>query len=260
MLIKINSEAMEQLTETEKRVIVFINANANKFSKMSIGDVADETFSSPATVSRAIKKCGLNGFAELRYQVAHQADLHADTIAVNEILNKSLQEVTYTIEQISIETVFQIIQEIKKASKIILLARGLTEHIAQEFALKLQVLGYNVFANYDPMMMQSITKRIKPTDLVIIFSLSGTTQELLKAAENAASIGSKIICLTCGNLDSPLAKISDIAMFGFKHSHTSIKIMDATSRLPLYVMSRIIFDYLAVQQQQEEENQKLKSR
>lgn len=256
MLIRVSSDVMEQLTETEKKIIVFINANADKFSKMSIGDVADETFSSVATVSRAIKKCGLNGFAELRYQLAHQTDFHADTIAVNEILNKSLQEVTRTIEQISIENVFKIIWEIKKSSKIILLARGLTEHIAQEFALKLQVLGYNVFANYDPMMMQSITKRLKPDELVIIFSLSGATQELLSAAENAASTGSKIICLTCGNLYSPLAKISDIVMFGFKHSHTSIKIMDATSRLPLYVMARIIFDYLVVQHQKEEENQK----
>ena len=196
------------------------------------------------------------GFAELRYQLANQAASHVDTIAVNEILNKSLQEVTRTIEQISVETVFQIVKEIKKASRIVLLARGLTEHIAQEFALKLQILGYNVFANYDPMMMQSITKRLKRDELVIIFSLSGATKELLSAAENAASTGSKIICLTCGNLDCALAKISDIVMFGFKHSHTSIKIMDATSRLPLYVMARIIFDYLALQHQQEDDKKK----
>ena len=62
MLIKISSEAMEQLTETERRVIVFINSHADKFSKMSIGDVADEIFSSPATVSRTIKKMRLGRF------------------------------------------------------------------------------------------------------------------------------------------------------------------------------------------------------
>ena len=37
---------------------------------MSILEVAEQTFSSPATVSRTIKKCGISGFAELRYLLA----------------------------------------------------------------------------------------------------------------------------------------------------------------------------------------------
>lgn len=37
------------------------------------------------------------------------------------------------------------------------------------------------------------------------------------------------------------------AVFGYKHHHVSITSVDATSRLPLYVISRILIDYLTKQ-------------
>ena len=51
----------------------------------------------------------------------------------------------------------------------------------------------------------------------------------------------------------PVARIAHAAVFGYKHHHVSITSVDATSRLPLYVISRIIVDYLTMQQQQEQE-------
>lgn len=88
MLIKLDHNFHEHLTETEKKVINFINMNVEKIASMSISDVADATFSSPATVSRTIKKCGISGFAELRYLLAQQQETRTDDTDVNEIFNK----------------------------------------------------------------------------------------------------------------------------------------------------------------------------
>ncbi len=253
MLIQLDQALLDRLTDTEKRVIAFINLNADRISVMSIGDVAEQTYSSPATVSRTIKKCGLSGFAELRYQLARQEQNHQASVAVNEIMSKSLKEVTYTIEQVSTEDVQQAIKEICRAKHIYLLARGISEMVAREFTLKLQLMGFFVFSNYDPLMMQSVTKHLHKGDLVIIFSLSGKTPELVHAAENAASLGGRIICITCGERDTPLAHLAHLTFFGFKHSHVSIKSTDATSRLPLMVISRIIVDYLAIEREKEEQ-------
>ena len=101
--------------------------------------------------------------------------------------------------------------------------------------------------------MQEITSHVKKHELVIIFTLSGKTPELLRAAENASSLGARIITVTCGDPGTALARIAQVAVFGYKHQHVSIKSVDATSRLPLYVISRIIVDYLTMQQQQEQE-------
>lgn len=43
------------------------------------------------------------------------------------------------------------------------------------------------------------------------------------------------------------------AVFGYKHHHVSITSVDATSRLPLYVISRILIDYITKQMNAEEE-------
>lgn len=204
MLIKIDHAFHERLTPTEKQVINFINMNVDKISNMSILDVAEQTFSSPATVSRTIKKCGIGGFAELRYLLSQQTDEHKSSIEVNEIFKKSLQEVTNTIDHLSIDTILKVVDLLKNANRIYILSRGLTELVAQEFGLKLQILGYNIFSISDPAIMQKITNEIKQDELLFVFSLSGHTEELISSVENAVSLGAKIVCCTCGHDDAPL--------------------------------------------------------
>ena len=86
-----------------------------------------------------------------------------------------------------------------------------------------------------------------------IYLLSGKTPELLTAAENASSLGARIITITCGDPGVPLARIAHVAVYGYKHKHVSITSVDATSRLPLYVISRILIDYITKQMNAEEE-------
>lgn len=250
MLIKL-ADLHGHLTETEQEVIQFLNRNVDKISSMSISDVAEATYSSPATVSRTVKKCGISGFAELRYIITQQSKSSgSDDLALNEIFNKSLLEVTNTIERLSIDTILSVVRELGKAERIYMLSRGLTEHVADEFCLKLQLLGFNVLSNSDPSIMQEICNHVKKNELVVIFSLSGQTAELVHAAENARSLGVPIICITCGAPDVPLARMANVTVFGYKHRHVSIKAVDATSRLPLSVISRIIIDYLTQQMEE----------
>lgn len=254
MLIKLASDFREHLTETEQNIVAFLNGNMEKVASMSIIDVADATYSSPATVSRAVKKCGISGFAELRYILAQELATAKETIDVNEIFNKSRLEVLNTIDHLKIETILSVVKELCQAKRIYLLSCGLSKHVAQEFALKLQLLGYNILSIADDSaIMQEITRNVKAQELVIIFSLSGKTEELVRAAENVISLGARIVCITCGTPEATLARMANIAIFGYKHSHVSIKTVDATSRLPLYVISRIIVDYLVIQHQQEKE-------
>ena len=147
---------------------------------------------------------------------------------------------------------------LKNANRIYILSRGLTELVAQEFGLKLQILGYNIFSISDPAIMQKITNEIKQDELLFVFSLSGHTEELISSVENAVSLGAKIVCCTCGHDDAPLATLAQVTLFGYKHQHVSIKKVDVTSRFPLYVLSRIIIDYLALQQNQDNEKAKKK--
>jgi DNA-binding MurR/RpiR family transcriptional regulator len=245
LIIKIDHAIYERLTATEKQVINYINTNVDKIATMSIVDVAEETFSSPATVSRTIKKCGIGGFAELRYILSKKNNETSDSGQVNEILEKSLREATNTVEQLAINNVLNAIELIQKAGRIYILARGLTELVAQEFSFKLQLLGYNAFQISDPNVMKKITCDVKKDELLVIFSLYGKTAELINSAENAVSMGAKVISCCCAD-ETPLKTLSTVYLKGYKYNHVSIKKFEVTSRMPLNVISRILIDYLAL--------------
>ena len=88
MLIELNQEKSDRLSKTEQEVIKYINENEKKLSELSIVDIAFETYSSPSTVSRAIRKCGINGFNELRYRLTVK-ESNTQIQNMGEILNKS---------------------------------------------------------------------------------------------------------------------------------------------------------------------------
>lgn len=56
MIFQIDKTIYEQLSETEQYIVDFISQNEDKISYLSITNIADKTFSSPATVSRTIQK------------------------------------------------------------------------------------------------------------------------------------------------------------------------------------------------------------
>ena len=88
MIIQLNDKIKSKLTSSEEQVIKYINENDNKLVDMSIVDIAEETFTSPATVSRAIKKCGVNGFMELRYNLSKRKEEINSSKDINEIFSK----------------------------------------------------------------------------------------------------------------------------------------------------------------------------
>lgn len=243
MLIQINREIAEKLSATELAIVRFINEHEQEFSELSILDIAAETFSSPATVSRAIKKCNISGFSELRFR-SMQSEPAAPYYQANEILLQSLNEVRSVIESISVTKLMQISEIIKSARKIYVLGRGLSEYVAEEFSLKLQLLGIDSMFIHDPNIMRLKTQQMHRQDLLINFTLNGNTKEILESAANSQANGAKIITICC-NPDSELISLSDIALIGYSDPVSAITQYEVRSRLPLHVMSRMITEYLA---------------
>ena len=95
MFIQIDKGIYEKLSEAEKGVIQFLNQNEEKIPYMSITNIAEKTFTSQSTVSRAIQKCGYQGISQLRYAISQQEQMkehHESSYGVNNILAKSYRE------------------------------------------------------------------------------------------------------------------------------------------------------------------------
>ena len=244
-MIELNREITDRLTKTELAIVRFINAHEKEFSELSIIDIAAETFSSPATVSRAIKKCNISGFCELRFK-SMQSGGTVPFHQAGEVLLQSLNEVQAVIEGISVAKLIKVSEMIRKARKIYVLGRGLSEYVSDEFSMKLQLLGMDSMFIRDPNIMRLKCQKMDRQDLLISFSLNGKTREIIESAVSSRNNGAGIVTICC-NPESELIPLSDVALIGYSDPVSAIAQYEVRSRLPLHVLSRMITEYLAAE-------------
>lgn len=245
MIIQISKDAYNSLSESEKMVVKYLNENEAILPFMSITTIADKTFTSPSTVSRTIQKCGFQGISELRYTISKQPEYKDDPYVVNRILSKSYQECIQTIDNICVTSILKIIEYIHNAEKIFIYARGFTALVAEEFCMQLQLLGYNAQLVKDVTWMVKTDKLVNQRDLVIIISVMNTTPELAGSAKMAHRTGAKVVTCCCKS-GTPLEKYSDISIIGHAEEITNNKTISVISRIPLYIISRTIIEYLSL--------------
>ena len=222
MFIQIDKGIYEKLSEAEKGVIQFLNQNEEKIPYMSITNIAEKTFTSQSTVSRAIQKCGYQGISQLRYAISQQEQMkehHESSYGVNNILAKSYRESTKTIDNISPVAMLKTIEYIKQAKRIFIFARGFTALIAEEFQMYLQLLGYNAIIVKDVKWMEN-TERIVTKDDI-----------------------SKVITCCCKS-PCELEKFSDITIYGHSEQIMKASGMTVYSRIPLLIITRTIIEYI----------------
>jgi DNA-binding MurR/RpiR family transcriptional regulator len=232
MLTEIKEREKQSLTSAELNVIDWINENEEKIPDMSINEIADASFTSPATVSRAIRKCGFSGIAEMKYKISSQMNYIVEGKIVNEIFEKSM--------------ILRVIRYIRFSEKIYILARGTTALIARDFEFQLQLLGYNAFVLSDSQIMRNSKKLFKENDIVMIFTLKNSTPELEMSAKFAKEVGATVITCCCIQGTS-LEKYSDLSILGGRKKNNSmIEEFNVMSRLPLHIIARTLIDYLTL--------------
>lgn len=234
-----------KLTAAEQTVIDYIAENEQLAAELTITDIAERAFVSPATVSRAIRKCGYENLTELRYQIASRDKLPSNLVLVNEILAKSYEECIRTLENIRISAIMQVAEHIRRANRIFIIGCGITNLVAQEFEFQLQCQGYHVWSLSDSEMLKRMDKLVSPEDVVFIFSVANSTPELALAARLSKQQNAKVVVVCC-KAGTPLEEIADIFILGQSSMIAPNYQYGSTSRLALQIIMRTIIEYLVV--------------
>ncbi|MDT2241979.1 SIS domain-containing protein [Paenibacillus larvae] len=146
-----------------------------------------------------------------------------------------------TIQMLDTRQLEKAIQEIYKASKVYVFARGFSEFIGTELTVKLQLMGKNCEMHNDPNIIRVISRKLVKDDVVLFVSLNGETGELVEACKNFKIKEIPTITLTT-RIDSSLARLSDIVIVGYKGEQSFFPEYEVRSRLPLHVLSRVLLD------------------
>lgn len=246
MIIELDELTLNRLTVSERAVIDYANENASKVLEQTISDIADASFTSISTVSRAVRKCGYSGLPDLRMKISNKLQVISEPL-LNEVLQRVYDECTQTIDNIRISDIIRIVNFIKSAKKIIVLARGTSVYAANEFAWHLQLLRYNAFVFPDAELMRKIDKLATSEDLIVIFTAFNTTKVISDVAKVChESIGCKVATI-CGKNNTECEKYSDVALIGRTipiDSMNVFNVFNVASRTSLQIISKVIIEYM----------------
>ncbi len=191
------AENAHLLSKSDNEILSYCIRNNQKLSGMKVREVADELYTSPASVVRFCKKLGFSGFAEFKAGLKVELSKGRKTAAEEDSHSTDfLKDVHKTIQLIPEETIDRILEKLHKSRRVEFYAAGSSRTVAAEFVKRLQIIGKPAFWYDDSSLMNISARQVDENDLVIAISVSGETSLVIAAANMAKSRGAFILSLT----------------------------------------------------------------
>lgn len=215
----------DTLTKSEQKVADYILENPNQIVHLSITELAEATSNAEATIFRLCKKAGFKGYQSLKIALAGEIFSPLESVfeevnpddnllvvaqKVFNVINDSLQD---TLKIISEKELEKAISAIMAAPRIDVYGSGGSAVIAEDVVHRFMRFGLPVLAYADAHMQITSASLLKPGDVVIAISHSGSNKDLLESVSMAKKSGATIIAIT-SHLKAPLTKVADITLYG----------------------------------------------
>lgn len=218
-------EQLEGLNRQEKKLALFILRHAHAVVTMGITELAEQSQTSTATISRFCKLFYFRGFtdfkmklsAELAQQPSGQA--YQDIVAGNSLERivaametNHLKSISDTTRLLDLKQLRLAVDALANARQIDLYGVATSGIIAQDFYQKLIRIGKRVTASSDPHLQITTASSLISDDVALAISYSGETSETIAALTCAKEHGATTISLTKYGANT-LSNLSDIKLF-----------------------------------------------
>lgn len=221
--------AAPRLRPAESSVAAVVMDDPDAVVSATVAELADRAGVSQASVVRFSKALGFAGFPALRMQLAQElsrnaADLERSDIAegrlnpsdsladmVSKVAFHEARTIEQTARMLDLSSLEDVAQRIARGARVIAFGVGASGLAAMDLSQKLQRIGLNCMTSADT-HMQLVHAALADADSVVIaFSFSGGTRDVLHAVEVAARTGALTVAVT-GDPDSALAAECDLLL------------------------------------------------
>lgn len=216
------------LAKAERKAADYLLEHPEELFGMSLNEFAARSGSSQASIIRLCKTIGLDGFKQLKTELARQGVEQSGTAFQSDplsegqdhsVMEASLKEV-FSLNVRTLEDTFALYtDQYDKALKAILAARQIAffsignAHMPCQYAyFMFRRIGYYCSANTDPDLQMIDASNLEPGDVAVAVSHTGQTRNVVAAMELARRRGAKTICIT-KHVKSPLTRVSDIHLY-----------------------------------------------
>ena len=199
-----------QLTSAEKKIADYMLLQRQECQYMSISEMAEVAEVAEATVSRFCRRLGYKGYSAFKLAVAGSGSaqrpmnpLYGEIQAEDslgdmcqKIYAADVDAVTQTLALINPGAVTKAAELLLSADRVLCMGLGGSMVLAQEAAHLFSTARPNFFAVEDSHFQAIRCALLSPRDVVIYFSYSGSTRDIVDVMKIAQERGAKTILVT----------------------------------------------------------------
>ncbi len=213
MLIFEKLSLKENLSESEEVVAAFLLEQGIKIRKYSTRNLAEATYTSPATIVRLCKKLGFKGFDDFKEQFLKEIeylDQHNGNVDINfpfskdDTMMKAANKIAHlyedtiqdTISLLQYDSLQKAITLFKYCQTIYVFSAGTSLNQAETFREKMLKIGKHVSITNNLNYQLYEAGCLSNKDVAILISYSGETEKTLQIAQECKSKSVPIIAIT----------------------------------------------------------------
>ena len=235
-----------------KKIADYLLAHPKVFLQEDAQGLGKITKTSAASMIRFCKQLGFKGLKDFQIQLAQDTPQENDNvidpivgnhdnphIIVQKLLlsiEKNTEQTAHLIDGMALN---QAINFLKNADRIYLAGVGASSLPAQDLYYKFIRSGKNVIFNQDVHIALERICYSHSTDVLVIFSYSGLTQETLLMADQARKNHTPIIAVTRSR-QSPLVEISNVVL-GVSTDEKLLRVGAINSLFSEMLVSSVLF-------------------
>jgi glucokinase len=242
---------LTNLSPAEQRVAQHFLATSRKSLSQPVAEIAESAGVSQPTVIRFCRSLGCDGLADFKLQLAselrgtlpitHAQVTDGDSIVEMgvKVLGNTASAILTVRERLNRLAISQAIALLESSSHTAILSLGADSIAAQDLQLKLLRVSIPASVYADAGLISLAVSSLASTNLVLVLSADGQSQELMEAVKHSKSRGNKVIgiCPT----HSALAQACDVVL-AVDHAENNAAQMPMISR----VLQMLVIDILTL--------------
>ena len=214
----------ESFTRSERKIADYVLEHQKETQYISITDLSAECEVAVSTVSLFCRKLKLAGFNDFKLELARAASpagaagigpggrgASTPTAVKDKVLREAQDALTNAYHMLAEREVARAADLLRDAGQVICLGQGNHSVVALAAWAQFSTTSSKFKTIQDSHMQMVTLSTLSKTDVVLYFSYSGATHEVLSAAEVIRNRGARLILVT-RYLNSPASAYADVVL------------------------------------------------
>lgn len=223
VLVRLRAQ-LENMRMAEAKAARYILENPRDAIGQSIIELAQISGASESTISRLAQRLGYKGFQEFKLALATETvteveQIHSavhdgddDSTIIRKVISANLRAIEETMDRLDPGEYRRVIQALVNANRVFVFGAGASGATGVDAYNKFLRIGLPVTIVTDTHFQAMSATLCGPGDVIVTFSLSGRTADLVNAMSTARSLGATTITVT-NHYRSPITRHADMVLY-----------------------------------------------